>query len=574
MRWTSWLIAALCGGSLALQAADQSKIVIPDPKSVKMDTAVWQWSAPVTAVTSGENQQHPRAFLWIPENCRYVRGVVIGQHNMEEEGILEHPDFRANLAKLGLAEIWVSPCFSRDFDFDDPNVIKAFHEIVSSLAAKSGYAELEFAPVIPLGHSAMASYPWNFAAWNPGRTLAAISYSGAWPGWVDPKTKKPSWDKVSLAGVPGLVRMGEYEWAETNARTGAKYRNDHPEIPLAMIADPGAGHFDYHARIIGFLNLFIRKAVQYRLPPAAPEGKPVTLIPIDPRQGWLVDRWHKNSGPVSPASPYLEFARHLGKTADAFWCFDEEMARATEQYEAEYRGQATQLLGYVQNGSGKPVEQNPKTHQQVTLKFLPLADGISFRLTGTFLDKVPEGRPERWTGKKKGDFIDHSDDAGLITIDRICGPVVKTGPDTFAVRMHRLGDNPRRIREIWLTATHPGNDKYRRTVQQSVLYISPQNKSGKDQVLTFPPIPDQPAGTASVKLAATSSAGLPVFYYVQDGPAILNGDTLELTPLPPRSKYPVQVTVVATQWGRTIDPKVKTAIPVIQVFHITTPQPK
>jgi len=30
-----------------------------------------------------------------------------------------------------------------------------------------GYAGLVYAPVVPIGHSAAASYPWNFGAWNP-----------------------------------------------------------------------------------------------------------------------------------------------------------------------------------------------------------------------------------------------------------------------------------------------------------------------------------------------------------------------------------------------------------------------
>lgn len=55
--------------------------------------AVWQWSINVKGVISSETNEHPTAFLWIPSNCKQVKGVVIGQHNMLEEGILEHPEF-------------------------------------------------------------------------------------------------------------------------------------------------------------------------------------------------------------------------------------------------------------------------------------------------------------------------------------------------------------------------------------------------------------------------------------------------------------------------------------------------
>ena len=44
--------------------------------------ADWQWSVPV---------ENGFAFLWIPPGCEHVRAVMFGQHNMLEEGIMEHP---------------------------------------------------------------------------------------------------------------------------------------------------------------------------------------------------------------------------------------------------------------------------------------------------------------------------------------------------------------------------------------------------------------------------------------------------------------------------------------------------
>ena len=45
---------------------------------------VWQWSVSVDSVVSSETNDHPRAYLWIPENCKQVRAVVFAQHNMIE----------------------------------------------------------------------------------------------------------------------------------------------------------------------------------------------------------------------------------------------------------------------------------------------------------------------------------------------------------------------------------------------------------------------------------------------------------------------------------------------------------
>jgi hypothetical protein len=88
------------------------------------------------------------------------------------------------------------------------------------------------------------------------------------------------------------------------------------------------------------------------------------------------------------------------------------------------------------------------------------------------------------------------------------------------------------------------------------------------QHLTFPEIADVECGTKRVQLRATSDAGTPVYYYVREGPAEVDGDRLNLTKIPVRAKFPVKVTLVAWQYGRNIEPKLKSAAPVEQTFYI------
>src|SRR5690349_8794406 len=64
-----------------------SQTVIDQKKGVGAKTAEWQWSVDVGSVISGETNDHPQAYLWVPVNCKRVRAVVVGQHNMIEEGI-------------------------------------------------------------------------------------------------------------------------------------------------------------------------------------------------------------------------------------------------------------------------------------------------------------------------------------------------------------------------------------------------------------------------------------------------------------------------------------------------------
>jgi hypothetical protein len=483
---------------------------------------------------------------------------------MLEEGILEHPAMRRALAEIGMAAVWISPALDGVFRFDQ-GAGEHFEEMMDALAKESGYSELEFAPVVPLGHSAMASYPYHFAAWKPGRTLAAISCKGTWPDNRD--ANSPPWKDSDLNGVPLLFVAGEYEDANGRAGKAASFRARNPQSPLTMLADAGGGHFDFHDRLVDYLALYLRKVAAARLPAEAPTQGPVTLKAIDPTtEGWLVDRWRLNKPPQAPAAPV---GKYTGNAMEALWCFDEELALATEHYGDRQRDKKADLLGYLQEGNVVP--QNPQLHAQVNLKFLPLDDGLTFKLTGTFLGTVPDGRPVRWSGLPKDSPIGHAAGGGPIVINRICGPVDKLAADTFAIRFYRMGmDNAKRSNEIWLMATHPGDGEYKRAVQQSVLHFPLRNTAGPEQKITFEPIANQRAKAAPIALRATSSAGAKVHFYVREGPAeIVSDDTLKFTTVPPRAKFPVKITVVAWQWGRSIEPLLKTAEPIERTFFIT-----
>lgn len=65
---------------------------------------------------------------------------------------------------------------------------------------------------------------------------------------------------------------------------------------------------------------------------------------------------------------------------------------------------------------------------------------------------------------------------------------------------------------------------------------------------------------------AQSDCGLPVYYYIKEGPAEVKDGQIVLTQIPPRTKFPVKVTVVAWQYG--IRGKIQTAEPVERSFYI------
>ena len=522
-------------------------------QTTRVAAAPWQWSVEIKELISEETNAHPSAYLWIPENCKQVRAVIIGQHNMTEETIFEHPEFRKNMDKLGIAEIWITPGIDQRWDVTK-GTQQIFETMMKNLSEISGYTELEFAPVIPIGHSTMATYPWNFAAWNPERTLAVLSIHGD-----SPRTHLTGygranldWGTRTIEGIPSLMVMGEDEWWEDRLITSFDYRREYPNAPLSFLADAGHGHFDISDELIDYLSLFLKKAVEYRLPKHSLSDTQVQLIPVEAKTGWLADRWRKNEKPTAEAASY---DKYKGDRNHAFWYFDKEMADATEKYYANERGKTEQYIGFEQKG--KLITFNPKSHVRMFPSFQPEADGVTFHLKAVYTDTLRNEYSK-----------EHS--THPIRMSRICGPVEVVNDTTFTVRFYRMGlDNPKRTGGICLMASVKQDHKYRSAVQQVEIRIPYRNKEGIPQRIIFPKLSDVKASVKEISLNGTADSGLPVYYYVKEGPAEIKGDKLVLTKIPPRAKFPVKVTVVAWQYGRSGEPKVQTAEAVEQSFYIT-----
>jgi hypothetical protein len=549
---------------------------------------VYQWSLPIDSMVSKENNDHPRAFLWIPPDCRQVRAIVIAEQNMEEEQIFQDSAFRKAMGELGFAEIWITPPMeSIHFRFDKGEG-DLLDKLLKDFAALSGYQEIAFAPLVPMGHSATSNWPHDIAAWNPQRVLACLSISGQWPylkeGTPDKIDASPDWGDRTVDGVPCLTTKGEYE-IEGSLLKGwyAGLKGDslktHPKTAFCQVVDPGGGHFGTSDEKNALIILFLRKAAQYRLPASQPLDAPAQLTPIDPANGWLYDTWRLDQAPTAEAAPA---ASYTGNRDEAYWAFDQEMAQAIEAFQGRERNKPPVLLGYKQSqGLTPPVDD----HIQCHLKFEPTGDGMTFDLSGAFWDHVPTSKDghsgwlnwlnENERSLKEGDPLDYpKDEEDKITIAPICGPVRQIGPHTFAIRFNRGVVNNWKRSGIILNLRYPGDDKFKRMVQQGEVAFPRTNMEGQAQTITFPDIPDQRASASMppVKLQATSSAGLPVYYYVREGPAeVDDSGTLTFTGIPPRSAYPIKVTVVAWQWGRSIDPKAQTATPVEKSFSIQAP---
>jgi hypothetical protein len=306
--------------------------------------------------------------------------------------------------------------------------------------------------------------------------------------------------------------------------------------------------------VVDYICLFLEKAAEQR------RNLTGLNVGLKAEKGWLAERWHPDIEKIKRPKP-APFTQYKGDPHDAFWYFDKEMAEATENYYAVSRGKKEQYIGFIQNNVLLPFDEN--LHARITGNFNPESDGLTFHLSAVFTDtlrQVTRGHETREQPTRG---------QAPLLVDRICGPVEKVNDSTFTVRFYRMGlNNTRRTGDIWLIAHHEGDKEYKSAVQQINIRIPYPNTNGKEQHITFPALENVDEHVKSIQLNAISDSGLPVYYYVKEGPAEITGNQLVFTKIPPRTKYPVKVTVVAWQYGRSAEPAIQTAEPVTQSFEI------
>ncbi|MDR2913831.1 MAG: hypothetical protein LBV74_03200 [Tannerella sp.] len=508
---------------------------------------IYQWETDLKSMPGDDENNPRRAFLWIPSSCKQLRGLIVSGHNQIEEGILEDPLFRQAMSELNFGQIWVTPGLDPAGVFD----VKAgaqdlFDETIRELAEISGYEEIKYAPVVYLSHSAQASQPWNFGAWNPERTLAMISFHGDSPRstYLCCNHFNPDWENRNIDGIPGLICIGSGEWNEFRVEDSFKFMRQYPGSVISLLCNDGRGHSDFSQDDLRYLIAFIRKSVQYRMPEEW-DGK--SLMPLKKlcrEDGWLADRWRKNAQPVAGTNAYRGYG---GNRDSAYWYFDEEMARWTESIYTRERNKKKQYITMMQNGRIlKPDEQ---------LLFLTDGKNRNIHAKAVFTDSTYSR-------------LSDSHSIEPVMIKRYCGPVEVINDTTFRLSFYRPGVSHKRVSGIGMFAFSESDLFYGHAVCPISWRMAPTLTEGEVQKIKFPVIPDIKAGIYSVRLKATSDRKLPVQYYVRSGPAYIDGDELILTEIPPNAKYPLKVTVVAWQYGSMLEPKVQTAESVERSFFI------
>jgi len=498
-------------------------------------------------------------YLWIPENCKKLRGLLILCTNVPEHMLVGHAAIRKACEDNDLGIIWSTPTFmnfrktvrdgkSLNMALEYKTSVDFLQQMLNGLAETSGYSEVATVPWLPMGESGHLLMVDALMEQSPERCIAGIFIKN---NHLPPKNRE----------LPTLVAFGTaQEWGQdqVDIRTrwndiGAAYegilnqRKQHPQWPLSYIIDGSSGHFDCSEKLVLYFARYIDLVVKARLGSDASS----TLKPIQLDKGFLADMpvpGHENH----PVTAYAD----AKPTAIALpWFFDKANALEAQSFAAINWKAATQIPAFL-NDSGRIA---PFIFNGIS-KLIPSDfgdDGMTFTIKPILLDKIPENF-KVGAGEKLVKSL------SAPVLEWVCGQFKPIGNNRFRISLDRSWPNTAN----YIGVRQQGNDTIRSIFQPCGLTL-PKNNSGKPQKIVFEKIPDVKVGTTSIPLIAYSDTGLPIEFYVLAGPAITENGKVIFTKIPPSTKFPVKVTVVAYQWGRNKEPQIRTATNVEQTFYIT-----
>lgn len=364
-----------------------------------------------------------RAYLRLPVGADSVKAVLYCHQNMTEEVLFRSGDFTRAMDSLGVAMAFVQRG-SQNWDVKGGCQAR-FDSIMTAFADGTEHPEIATAPVIPFGHSAQATFPWNFAAWNPERTLCIISYHGDAPrtNLCGYGRENIEWGRTrNIDRIPGLMIEGEYEWWEARVRPALAFRMMYPDSRISFLCDAGKGHFDLSQETMRYMAKFIEKA----LADPRPEG------------GVYYSRWSADGSESTD--------QH-----DMFWYQDSEMADMTRERYLRSAGKKMQYLGARLNG--EVMAYNPDSH----IKIIARQPGEEFTVEPFFTTD---------------DRITPTDGHAAVRprVVIVSGPVIQTGEYTFRYDPDYFGKDPERLwAGITLCLEADGDDCYKSAVQELCL---------------------------------------------------------------------------------------------------------
>lgn len=591
LRALLWVMLSITHST---QAAD---IPAPVEKALNNDAnEVYQYFVP------GPEGKNLGAYLWVPPKAPVIRAVMVGIHNGLPLTILQNETVRKVCQEYGVAQVLMTP-WSADlgnmlkdlnFDITDPAKMAICDRYMQALADLSGHPELTQAPVVPLAHSAFASFPFELAARDPGRCLMAIPIKAGLPNIYSfyaagGKSKKPLLE-INLAHVPILFCMSLNQctvpgnWKSKALPYGSgsgghplTYRDDKDNNPgdtyqkgnelFGINWEMMSCHFDMSNREYEFIAQYLAAVCKARLPAASPSpGQRTELKPLTLNSGWLIDCFYSNFGEAGKT--YYEpaaYTSYKGPKNRAYWYPTEELARTMQRRMISECAKKFEMFT-LKDRAGEPfsLAESPQIRIPNPLEYLEKDGRFTLRIHEYTVpplictNNTPNHEKDPASHKLANVLFPSKTEIPVskmpVKVD-INGSAVERvdGPDfTFKLRPNRLSPDAGGACGACLRFYKDGDDEFAMSGRNVWIAWWPNGQKIpgiKDQTITFPSIADVPRSTKRIKLGATSSSGLPVGYFVQYGPAMIEGTELVMTQVPVHDSKPIKITVSAYQTG-------------------------
>ena len=493
--------------------------------------ATWEFTAPITPGDATVR-------LHLDPALKSVRGVILALDNLLEKPLLEDRALRRMARDESLAIAWIAAASDGSRPFDkgvDPKngELERLDAALAHLARQSGFAELEHAPWIPLGHSAGVPFAVGLAWWRPERVACVVSVKSHLPG--KPADAPGDWTRIPLLIIKGQfeewARPGEpcdreASWRNQREWARSQRANDARNL-IGFVLDAGGGHFESDDRLTKVITDYIRATTRLRIDERG------QLLPVDVAQGALTDTASSAEGDAPVFAPAAEFDRSRDP---GFWFPALEIAKQCRTHRIGQFKRAPQFTTFA--GAGGPRALSPRGI--VELPWHPGGPDEPLTLAGTVFPQVPDGLIG--AGGKVGAT------SRPTSVQLVRGPFAEISPGVFRLAFDGTGFGWR-SRDAWFVASTPGDSRVRPAIQPGTLRVPYPAVDGRAQALRFD-LP-QTAGlfTDRVPLRAEAESGLPVHFAVASGPAFVENGTLRLTRRPARSPWPAEIRVVAFQPG-------------------------
>ena len=382
-----------------------------------------------------------RAYIRLPRGQKEVKAVLYAHQNMTEEVLFRSHRFTHQMDSLGIAMAFIQRG-SQNWDTSVKDSLgrscqERFEQIIKEFAIGTKHPEIAKAKIIPFGHSAQATFPWNFAAWNPDKTLCIISYHGDAPrtNLCGYGRANIEWGRTrNIDKIPGLMIEGEYEWWEARVNPSLAFRMMYPDSRISFLCDAGRGHFDLCEETMDYIAKFIAKALVYT-PKSTQSPNNDPQFVAEAADGVYYSRWYADGHESTIPQ-------------NQFWYFDDEIVSLTKARYAKTLGKKMQYVSAKLNG--KLMFYDINKHVKISGK----CNNNEFSLEPVFVNKDRDTMCN-----------EHAKVRPRIVL--VSGPAIQIDEYTFRLDPDYFGVDPKQLWPgITICVEADGDDEYKSAVQE------------------------------------------------------------------------------------------------------------